>query len=208
MNNQTLNQEEYTTWLRILYNETMKLYLHEDNISQTRNTLFLSIQSGLIAVLAAITPSLLVIDPVRIIIEASSIDLFIFGLIMSLFSVVSLLILENWKAVNKAGHAHLKLRWAVIKRIEYAAHIPEEVCPATIEDAWIKFSNNPENKESKFIPFPDVPELCDIKLDQKQKIGGWRSTEELMKIFSCLWFTLGILGLLLLILPNLNMLFM
>lgn len=53
-------------WLRTLYAEAWKQYSHEDNLSQSRNNLFLGVQAAMIAILAGISGSLIGMEPIEI----------------------------------------------------------------------------------------------------------------------------------------------
>lgn len=179
----------YHKWLRTLYVETWKQYQHEDNVSQSRNTLFLGVQTALLATLAAVTGSFVKIDPITVVWGDLHIGFVLVGIFATLFCFLGLGLCDQWGAANRAGYAFLKLRWAVAAAIEHAAGL-KELNLAGLENRWHQYSDDAEDKLKHFVPFPDIEALANIELDQKEETGGWLATGGFIKILRKLWYFL------------------
>lgn len=186
-----MKKNEKNDWLRTLYIEAWKQYSHEDNISQSRNNLFLAVQAALIAILTGISGVLIRMEPINISSYKINLGIGILGFIIVFFAFFVHRILLHWRSVTKAGQAFLNLRWVTARAIEQEADIDGL---ATIEEGWYKYSKS--NPDSEYhTPFPEYESLRKIQIPTKKKIGGWLSILKVIKVVEQIWFfLLGMVG--------------
>ena len=135
-------------WLRLLYQETWKQYIHEDSIAQTRGTIFTAIFAALLAFLGLLTISIIKL-PCSLLFEHFTFAPGFIGLGLLWISasyIVSPLI-TAFKEVTAAGHRYVNVRGATLRILEATARVGP-LGPATFEDAWRTLSDekNPEKK--------------------------------------------------------------
>jgi len=105
-------------WLRTMYTEAWNQYCHEDNISQSRNNLYLGVQAALIAILTGISGSLIGMDPLTVGSHKIWVGLGSLGTFVVVCAIFATRLAAYWKGVTKAGRGYLNLRWIAIRAIE------------------------------------------------------------------------------------------
>jgi len=157
-------------WLRLLYSEAWKQYIHEDAQGQTRMNIFLTVQAALIAILAAISKPLLDMPPKQVGSHQVYIGVGILGLVAVIIGFFSLVLGARWKSVTEAGRLYLNLRWIPIAAIEKSAQL-NDINLAGLENAWRKHSK--ENSGTDFHPYATIAELSEFRLRPLPNIRGW-----------------------------------
>ena len=138
-------------WLRTLYTETWKQYVHEDTIAQTRGTIFTAIFAALVTALGALTFQIVLIPCSLFLytyIFAPGIIALGVVLWISASHVLNPLIVA-FDDVTRAGHRYVNVRGASLRVLEATAKLGP-FGPATFEDIWRDLSDgkNPDIKIS------------------------------------------------------------
>lgn len=160
-------------WLRTLYTEAWGQYKHEDTVSQSRNQFFITIQTALVAFVAAISGHL---------IRDKEGGLSVLGGIMIGVGLFLLFLTILWLLVNNAGQRYLNLRWGVAKAVEKAICLNDAGLAGT-EHRW-------QDQTHEWLPYgknvtkPIQPRLW---------IGGWKATRYVAVCMLLLW-SVTILG--------------
>lgn len=142
-----LNPSEYQELLRTLYEEAWKQYSHEDNLFQSRNTIFLSLQTALIAILTGVSASLISLissQPIAIRSLRVQIGFGALGLLVIVFAVFGFLLTQVWERLTHAARAYLSLRLSTARIIELQLGL-DELGLVGIENRWSDWSK--ENQE-------------------------------------------------------------
>ncbi len=182
-------------WLKIMYIEAWKQYSHEDDLGQSRMTLFLAVHAALIAIVGAVAKPLADIEPLIINSHEFHIGLCILGVLAFLTGLFSLVLSGYWKVLTQAGRRYLNLRWIPIAVIEKVVGL-DRINIANLEHEWREFSRN--NPGCVFYPYPDIEELKHLLLDPLPKIRSWSSMEKTITLIQVLDVFLAIVGILLL----------
>lgn len=159
-------------WLRLMYAEAWKQYIHEDTQGQARVSIFLTVQTALIAILAIITKPLLDMPPKQIGSHQVYIGVGLLGLFTVIIGVFSLFLGVIWRSVNKAARITMNLRWIPIAAIERIARL-NDVNLAGLEHEWRRSSR--EKPDADYKPYESIAELAEFRLGPLPKFRGWSS---------------------------------
>jgi len=190
-----MKEKDKNEWLRTIYIEAWKQYSHEDNISQSRNNLFLAVQAALIAILTGISSVLIDLKAFKTEPDNFWKGIAILGLVSLIFGIFARLLTLVWKKVTEAGRAFLNLRWVTARAIEEKADINGL---AVTEDKWYRYSKNNPDAEY-YHPFLDSETLKDYKIPTKKRVGGWGSILRVINIVNGLWYFIIAVGALLIL---------
>jgi quercetin dioxygenase-like cupin family protein len=178
-------------WLRTMYVEALKQYCHEDNISQTRNNLFLGIQTVLVVILTGISGFFLSMDPVCFGSNKIWIGFGGLGVFIIVFAIIATQLASCWEEVTKSGRGYLNLRWVTIKAIEDYAGL-NHINIAGIEHNWKEFLKSNPGKE--YHPFIETERLKQHAIPPLGKVSGWKSLLNIINIIKILWYFLLVIG--------------
>jgi hypothetical protein len=195
--------DEEVKWLQILYQEAWKQYSHEDNISQSRNNLFMGIQAALVTILVGVTPFLIGMTPIAVGNKEIPIGIPVLGFILILFSFFATRLTLYWKGVTKAGNAYLNLRWITIRAIEHRVGL-SGINLAEIEHKWRQFIR--VNPDKNYHPFVESEDLNEHYVAPRGEVGGWDSILRVIDLVKAIWRFLGVMGILLIVLTALYVL--
>ena len=176
----------------IFYSEAWKQYIHEDQMSQSRNRLFMNAQTIFIVLSSAALGLWVKIDPNERLIIA-------LPMILTIIAIFGFASTFAWRKVNKAGRAYLNLRWLTIRAIEEALEIKGNLAPITltrIEGDWkrLSFLKTKDNMvqlfaESEVLKNTSIAEnLQDIKISSKERQGEWMTTDAIILSIRVIWF--------------------
>jgi len=182
---------ESEEWLRTLYAEAWKQYSHEDNLSQSRNNLFLGVQAAMIAILAGISGSLIGMEPIGIGSHQLWVGFGVLGIFTVTFAVFAGRLAAYWEGVTKSGQAYLNLRWIAIRAIEERVGL-HSINLAGMEHDWREFSKSNPGKE--YCPFADSESLRQHTVLPLGKVSGWSSIQKVIRIVEMLWCSLFLMG--------------
>lgn len=183
-------------WLQTLYTEAWEQYSHEDNLSQSRNNLFLGVQAAMIAILAGISGLLIGMAPIVIGSHQLWVGFGVLGVIMFTFAVFAGHLATHWEEVTKSGRSYLHLRWIAIRAIEERVGL-HSINLAGMEHNWREFSESNPGKE--YCPFSDSESLRQHTVPPLGEVSGWSSIREVIKIVKRLWFFLRGIGIMLIV---------
>ena len=187
---------ESEDWLRTLYAEAWKQYSQEDNLSQSRNNLFLGVQAAMIAILSGISGLLIRIEPIRIGSHQLWVGFGVLGIITVTFAVFAGRLAAYWKGVTKSGQAYMNLRWIAIRAIEERVGL-HSINLAGMEHNWREFSKSNPGKE--YFPFADSKSLRQHAVPPLEKVRAWSSILAVIKIVEALWYFLLSMGIVLIV---------
>lgn len=178
-------------WLKVLYEEAWRQYVHEDNLSLRRNTLFLSIQTAFFAITAAAAGWA---------VEKSGSGhsdhlLLLLGVVLLMFAVLGLVANLAWRRATERGRAYTWFRHICAHRLEWEAGVGEFGL-AHLEHLWRR---EKRHETEEYQPFPDHEVLRRRKVPKIGKMGHWDSTFCINKMLMILWGTIGAIGLVLLV---------
>lgn len=187
---------ESEDWLRTLYVEAWKQYSQEDNLSQSRNNLFLGVQAAMIAILTGISGLLIRMEPIEICSHRLWVGLGALGVITVTFAVFASCLAAYWKGVTKSGRAYMHLRWIAIRAIEDRVGL-HSINLAGMEHNWREFSKSNPGKE--YHPFADSESLKQHAVPPLEKVRAWSSILAVIKIVEVLWYFLLGIGVILIV---------
>ena len=187
---------ESEDWLRTLYVEAWKQYSHEDNLSQSRNNLFLGVQAAMIAILTGISGLLIRMEPIEIGSHRLWVGFGALGIITVTFAVFASRLAAYWKGVTKSGRAYMNLRWIAIRAIEERVGL-HSINLAGMEHNWRDFSKSNPGKEYR--PFTDSESLKQYAVPPLEKVRAWSSILAVIKIVEVLWYFLLGIGVILIV---------
>jgi hypothetical protein len=195
-------------WLRLMYSEAWKQYSHEDIQGQARMSIFLTVQTALIAILAIITKPFLDMPLKQICSHQVHVGKGLLGLFAVIIGVFSLVLGNIWKSVNKAGQIHLNLRWIPIAAIERIAKLNhanaglETINLASFEDKC-RTALATQTTAADFSPYSDCDGLEDLKIRRDltplPKIRGWSAINRTIFVIQVLFGAITLAGFFLLI---------
>jgi hypothetical protein len=185
------NEEElYNAKLLVLYSESWKQYVHEDSMSHTKNTFFLSSHGAMLAVLTGVSSVLFNIDPFLYKCTTIYYGKAFLGVLAIVIGLIGIRINRYWCDVNEAHRAYTKARWLSAIAIESELKI-SGFGLANLEHHW------KENTDANgFYPYSDIPELAEHKIDIKHNTEGYDSINAIIKLINILWWTIIICGML------------
>jgi hypothetical protein len=178
-------------WLHTLYDEAWRQYVHEGNLVYTRSSVFLAIHAALLAVLAAVAAPLFTLSAPPETNEVTPLGEFVFGSLLAVVSLFSLLLTIIWRGVVAASRTYFNLRWVTAYAVEALVPGLAPYGIAHLEHRW-----RAHKQRSSFIPFPWDDS---IRLPPLPKIRGFNSLEHITTILLVLWGVMAIVGVLLLI---------
>ncbi|MBM3324615.1 MAG: hypothetical protein FJY66_03005 [Calditrichaeota bacterium] len=177
-------------WLKVLYEEAWRQYVHEDNLSLRRNALFLSIQTAFFAIVTAVAGWVIERS------DSSGSHLVLLAAVMLMFALLGIVVNFAWQGATERGRAYTWFRHICAHRLEWEAGVGD-LGLAQREHLWRREKQH-ENQE--YEPFPDHEFLRARKVPKIGKMGHWDSTFRISSILITLWVIIGIIGLVLLIL--------
>jgi quercetin dioxygenase-like cupin family protein len=190
------HSNESDDWLPTLYVEAWKQYTYEDNVSHSRNNLFLGVQTALIAILTGVSGLLVGIEPVEVGLHQFRVGLIVLGILAVTFAVFASRLAVYWKEVTKSGQAYLNLRWITIRAIEEQVGL-HPINLAGIEYNWREFSKS--NPGKQYYPFADWESLKQHAIPPLGKVGNWTSILGVIKVIEVLWYFVLSIGALLIL---------
>jgi|SRR5882672_6587640 len=167
-------------WLRLIYSEAWKQYIHEDTQGQARMSIFLTVQTALIAILAIITKPLLDMPSKQFGSRQIYLGVGLLGLFAVIIGFFSLFLGMIWRSANKAARITLNLRWIPISAIERIAAL-NHVNVGLKDVNLAEFENKCRDKlKSKKDYYPyEIEGLSDLKISSEltplPNIRGWSS---------------------------------
>src|ERR1700761_6767709 len=108
-----MENKERNEWLKILYVETWKEYMHEETIAHSKNTFFLSIHGALLAILSGVSAILVKSPIVKIDLKVFNPSLFYLSFLTAIIGSLALFINRNWKMVSETHRSYMNIRWFV-----------------------------------------------------------------------------------------------
>ncbi len=175
-------------YLLVAYQEAWRQYVFEGSIGQTRNNVCLTVNAGLLAVVAAISPSLLAAHPLKQDGHEIRIGFIALGIIGIVLGLVATRLLKNWAAVTKAGRAFAILRRVQIRAIEdHIGSIPIKL--GHMEHEWRKFCQDHPGQDYR--PYDNQPEETVPFLPT---MAGWASTLGVIDLITYLWYGIIVAG--------------
>ncbi len=177
-------------WLRTIYAQAWSQYTHEDDLSQRRNNLYITIQAALMALLTGMSRSLLALAPADIGSYSFRLGWVILGSMFLTFSVFAILLGNYWRAVTKAGRGYLTVRWMIAHAVERTASVDGRGI-AHLEDEWKRHSRE---KGTPFTPFEQEGDLRRYEIEPAQQIRGWDSLLRVITVVQILWCLLFLAG--------------
>jgi hypothetical protein len=168
---------EDTDWLRTLYVETWKQYVHEDTLAVTRGTVFTAILAAIVTVLGAFSIQVVKIPcPTGQHYEIAP-GIVILGIIWIAASWVMGRFLTSFHNVTQAGRFYVNARGASLRIIEAEAGLGV-FAPATFEDEWRE-----KSKEHKGIPEAEVTVLAGVPEFENNFKGSFWFLSEVVGVF-------------------------
>jgi hypothetical protein len=190
-------------WLMALYSETWKQYAHEDQVAQTRGTIFTAILTSILAVLGVLSSS---------VIQAPCIDFngykIYFGL--NLLGILWILVIwflrsltNSFEKVTLAGRGYVNARGATLRIIESVAGLGL-IGPALFEDDWRDKSNKLKNdpKIQVYTNIPNTEKYANIP--RYNFAGGFVFFSEVIKILRRVYLVIQIAGIVLIIIGSIG----
>ncbi len=190
------NQES----LHAFYAEAWRQYSHEDNIYQSRNTLYLGVQAALLAIITGVTPALIGLEPLTFGSYKVAIGIMLFGITAIAFSILGISLTYNWEGLTHASRAFLSLRFSTAKIIENQLGM-ENIGLAGIENQWADWSR--ENQEqiikndAYWFPSGFTERTGkQIEIRPRPKLGGFDAHLGVIKLIRSAWYIIGAAGIL------------
>lgn len=175
-----------------VWQESWRQYSHEDNLWQSRDRFFLSIETVLFTGFAFVCWWTLRADLSE---SMNSLlpPLFVSGLVTWLLSAAGLGIAFVWKHATRASRAMAFLRWLSAYNAEIELNVGDSGI-ATLEDKWRIFIES--HPDEDFIPFPGHNILGNKKVFKIGRVRGYNGTLLLIGWVRAVWLVVAALGIL------------
>ena len=178
---------ETMQWLKPLYEEGWRQYVHEDNLGQSRSNFFLGVQAAIIAILAALSKSVYGIGISNILDYPLNIGLMALGSLWIIVSLFFSILLVNWDIVTSAGKEYVRFRRIQLQSIEKLAGI-EQIGLANQESEWLE-------KKEDYVLFPNIVGLKHLKVPPIISDSGWVTMKRTVSWLRSMWVLILIAGL-------------
>ena len=185
-------------WLRLAYDLAWSQYAHEDALRHQKNTLYISIQTALFAILP--TTVFFVAGTTKHKIFDTLVDTptLLIGLLFMGTAIFGMLVNSYWENVIRSGRAWMYLRYATARLIEHQIGLSE--CGlAAMEHRWDAYCKS--NKGSRrdldkrsYYPFAHIPELKDVTLYPKAPIGESHAALGIVRTLNVMWMVAVCIG--------------
>lgn len=194
-----LERQPTDHWLRLAYKLAWAQYAHEDELRHHKNTLYISIQTALFAILPATIAFMnrspnqgsggTTVDVASLVIGTLFIGTALFGFRIN----------KYWENVIRSGRGWMYLRYATGRAIEHEVGL-SEFGLAAMEHRWDNFckQNNQLQRrldERSYFPFAHIKALEDVSLYPKPPIGESHAALGIVRTLNIIWLVVGILGL-------------
>lgn len=196
-----LSPSEYQEWLRTLYEQAWQQYDHEDNLYQSRNTLFLGLQAALIGILTSVSASLISIEPLTIRSFIVPIGLAVLGFLATVFAILGLFLTQAWESITHAARAYLSLRLSTARIIELQSGM-DKLGLVGIENRWSTWSRENQEQISRNPALWYQSGFVDTtgkqyEIRPRPRSGGFDVHLRIVKLVKVVWYFFGFIGLLL-----------
>jgi hypothetical protein len=177
-------------WQRELYTQAWRQYEHENTLSLSRNTSFLTLHTAMLGIPTAV---LALAGK-----EANDDKLLLFSLTLTVFGLMAIPLCRYWRRVTDGGQGYLKVRWAVIRALEEKVQLGRFGL-ATLEEEWRGKRRGEGCCEDYVALFPEIPSLSKLQIRYHEECDGWETTRRLIAAISILWTFAICVGFILLI---------
>lgn len=188
-------------WLITLYSETWKQYTHEDQIAQTRGTIFTALLTAILAAIGVLSPFVISSPCVDINGYKIYLGLTFLGIFWILVVWFLRAITSSFERVTQAGRGYVNARGATLRIIESIAGLGL-IGPSLFEDEWrdksSKLKDNP--KIQVFTNMPDIEGFTNIP--RYNFAGGFVFFNEVIKILRNVYLFLQLAGAVLIIIGS------
>ena len=184
-------------WLKILYAEVWKQYVHEDALTQARTTIFQVMPVVLLAFLGVASTGLAKIGCATFSGKTVILGITLVGAIFLLVSVLMFLLASAFEKVTDAGRLHVNLRHMNARALERLAGVGV-LGPALLEHHMRDFKPSAAGK--RFRPYSSIPELssfADLSSGAYSRFGGFAYLSHITKLWRIVFALVLVLGLLL-----------
>lgn len=166
-------------WLKVIYVETWKQYIHEDLLTQNRIIFFTTLQGFLITILVYFAKPIIEINKILIWDSLFRVNIgwFLLGLFIIIICVLNIIINSILLSTIKEEHQYLHLRGFNLQIIEKIAEI-DEIGPASIEGRWKESSKIDVNED--FVLNHSYP---DFKIHNLKPSTGFISLYSIIKVW-------------------------
>jgi len=157
-------------------------------LGQQRNSFFVVIETALLASLGAVAAAALKGDQ-------PGPSLLVMGLVAVVFSIFARQLLSNWREVNVAGRAYRTLRLATARMVEKRIRLSAlSLAKVELDLSMRMVAGRAEaNKKTQMPPFRPYPHTVpELSINPLPAIGGWASTEGLIRTLEVLWLLIGV----------------
>ena len=183
---------EETKWLKELYQEGWRQYVHEDNLGQTRTNFFLGLQAAIVAITGTVTSPVYRIGYISIFGHQLHLGLISLGCLWIITALFSIYCIINWQLVTNAGKQYVRFRRIQLRAIEELSGV-FTIGLATQECKWL------EKKEGEYVPFPQVESIKDFSLSPIIADSGWVVMEKTIRWLRIMWFLILFAGIALIV---------
>ncbi|SRR5579862_3325451 len=180
-------------WLRLIYELAWTQYSHEDELRHNKNTLYITIQTALFALLPATVAFSLGSANKGL----SEVAPYVLGILFIGTAILGHIVNRYWENVVRSGRSWLYLRYATARAIEHQLGL-SEFGLAGMEHRWDQYCkvNKPTSLDERcYFPFKEIPDLQDVGLYPKPPIGESHAALGIVRALNWIWLFVGAAGL-------------
>jgi len=157
-------------WLKVLYTETWKQYIHEDQFVQNRGVLFTSLFTAILASMSVFSPLILGIGYAYFYNTKIHLGVILLGLLWFFVTMVLRQLTTYFEKITVAGRGYVNVRSATLRIIEHLAGL-DFYGPAVFEDIWREKSSN-DKDQKKIKVLTHTPQLERLSTILPYNFGG------------------------------------
>lgn len=196
----TVVRNKEDAWLKILYAEVWKQYVHEDSLTQARTNIFQVIPVVLLAFLGAASNALPKVGCATVLGTQFQLGMSLIGAVFILVAILMFLLAADFSKVTDAGRLHVNLRHMNARAIERLAGVGV-LGPALLEHHMRDFKPaDPPN--DRYRPYSDIAELQgypDLSTAAYSRFGGFAYLAHITKLWRIVFAIVLAIGVVLLV---------
>lgn len=188
-------REKDDAWLKTLYIEAWKQYVHEDVLTQARTNIFQVVPVVLLALLGAASTALIKIGCATFQNTPFLLGVSLVGVVWILVAFLMLSLTKSFEKVTAAGQAYVNLRHMNVRALERLAGTGP-FGPALMEHQMRDFRPLSDGND-RFFPFKGIRELspyADLSLDTYSGFGGFTYLRHLILVWRIVFRVVLALG--------------
>lgn len=163
-------------WKRLTYQHAWQQYAHEDNLAQSRTNAFLTVQGGLLLILASLTNPMLNFHRVMIGTHSVRLGPILLGSSATILALFAIVLARLWRRTAAAGDKYMHLR------LDTALALEDDACLGTLGVAGRELAWKNGTLE------------IEVPMQHRNSMGGWAYLQVMSWVVTTLWSVILVAG--------------